>query len=71
MSQAQNASQAAACGFRVNGSGSILLSWTHEVVAPSVHAMMLPGLGLVKQQSEEEAFDQPFIAAGFAWREPG
>jgi 3-isopropylmalate/(R)-2-methylmalate dehydratase large subunit len=40
-------------------------------VAPSVHAMVVPGSGLVKHQAEEEGLDQLFIAAGFEWREPG
>jgi 3-isopropylmalate/(R)-2-methylmalate dehydratase large subunit len=40
-------------------------------VAPSVHAMVVPGSGLVKHQAEEEGLDKLFIAAGFEWREPG
>ena len=40
-------------------------------VAASVHAMVVPGSGLVKHQAEEEGLDAVFKAAGFDWREPG
>ncbi len=40
-------------------------------VAPGVHAMIVPGSGLVKNQAEEEGLDKIFKAAGFDWREPG
>jgi 3-isopropylmalate/(R)-2-methylmalate dehydratase large subunit len=40
-------------------------------VAPSVHAMVVPGSGLVKHQAEEEGLDRVFIEAGFEWREAG
>jgi len=40
-------------------------------VAPTVHAMVVPGSGLVKKQAEEEGLDQIFTEAGFEWREPG
>ena len=40
-------------------------------VADTVHAMVVPGSGLVKQQAEQEGLDQIFKAAGFDWREPG
>ena len=40
-------------------------------VAAGVHAMIVPGSGLVKQQAEQEGLDQIFIAAGFDWREAG
>ncbi len=40
-------------------------------VASSVHAMVVPGSGLVKHQAEEEGLDRVFIEAGFEWREPG
>ena len=40
-------------------------------VAPSVHAMVVPGSGLVKHQAEEEGLDRVFIDAGFEWREAG
>ena len=40
-------------------------------VAPTVHAMVVPGSGLVKKQAEEEGLDAIFKAAGFEWREPG
>ena len=40
-------------------------------VAESVHAMIVPGSGLVKHQAEEEGLDKVFVEAGFDWREPG
>ena len=40
-------------------------------VAEGVHAMIVPGSGLVKNQAEEEGLDRIFIEAGFDWREPG
>ena len=40
-------------------------------VAGSVHAMVVPGSGLVKEQAEAEGLDEIFLAAGFEWREPG
>ncbi|MBM3540840.1 MAG: 3-isopropylmalate dehydratase large subunit [Alphaproteobacteria bacterium] len=39
-------------------------------VAPGVHAMVVPGSGLVKRQAEEEGLDRVFTEAGFDWREP-
>ncbi|KAG8906878.1 3-isopropylmalate dehydratase [Tulasnella sp. 403] len=40
-------------------------------VADSVHAMIVPGSGLVKQQAEAEGLDTIFKRAGFDWREAG
>ena len=40
-------------------------------VAAGVHAMVVPGSGLVKHQAEEEGLDAVFKEAGFDWREPG
>jgi len=40
-------------------------------VAGSVHAMVVPGSGLVKEQAEAEGLDRILKAAGFEWREPG
>ncbi len=40
-------------------------------VAEGVHAMIVPGSGLVKNQAEEEGLDKVFVEAGFDWREPG
>jgi 3-isopropylmalate/(R)-2-methylmalate dehydratase large subunit len=40
-------------------------------VAAGVHAMIVPGSGLVKEQAEAEGLDDIFRAAGFDWREPG
>ena len=39
--------------------------------APHVHAMVVPGSGLVKEQAEQEGLDKIFINSGFEWREPG
>jgi 3-isopropylmalate/(R)-2-methylmalate dehydratase large subunit len=40
-------------------------------VASSVHAMVVPGSGLIKHQAEEEGLDQVFLDAGFEWRDAG
>jgi 3-isopropylmalate/(R)-2-methylmalate dehydratase large subunit len=40
-------------------------------VAAGVHAMIVPGSGLVKEQAEAEGLDRIFVEAGFDWREPG
>ena len=40
-------------------------------VADAVHAMVVPGSGLVKRQAEAEGLDKIFTQAGFEWREPG
>ncbi|KAJ3414888.1 3-isopropylmalate dehydratase [Chytridiales sp. JEL 0842] len=40
-------------------------------VAPNVHAMIVPGSGLVKTQAEAEGLHTIFLNAGFEWREPG
>jgi len=40
-------------------------------VAAGVHAMVVPGSGLVKKQAEEEGLDKILTEAGFDWREPG
>jgi len=40
-------------------------------VSPGVHAMVVPGSGLVKRQAEEEGLDAVFRAAGAEWRESG
>ena len=42
-----------------------------KTVNPNVHAMIVPGSGLVKQQAEAEGLDKIFVQAGFDWREPG
>ena len=39
--------------------------------AGHVHAMVVPGSGLVKEQAEQEGLDKIFINSGFEWREPG
>jgi len=40
-------------------------------VADGVHAMVVPGSGLVKKQAEDEGLDKILLEAGFDWREPG
>ncbi|MBC6404670.1 MAG: 3-isopropylmalate dehydratase large subunit [Rhodospirillales bacterium] len=40
-------------------------------VADGVHAMVVPGSGLVKEQAEEEGLDRILTEAGFDWRAPG
>ena len=40
-------------------------------IAASVHAMVVPGSGLVKAQAEEEGIATILKEAGFEWREPG
>jgi 3-isopropylmalate/(R)-2-methylmalate dehydratase large subunit len=40
-------------------------------VASRVHAMVVPGSGLIKQQAEQEGLDKVFRDAGFEWREAG
>ncbi|MFM8703060.1 MAG: 3-isopropylmalate dehydratase large subunit, partial [Planctomycetia bacterium] len=40
-------------------------------VAPTVHAMVVPGSGRVKRQAEQEGLDRVFQDAGFEWREAG
>ncbi|GMI39115.1 hypothetical protein TrCOL_g3418 [Triparma columacea] len=40
-------------------------------VSKDVHAMVVPGSGLVKKQAEEEGLDKILEEAGFDWREPG
>ena len=39
--------------------------------ASHVHAMVVPGSGLVKEQAEQEGLDKIFTNSGFEWREPG
>jgi 3-isopropylmalate/(R)-2-methylmalate dehydratase large subunit len=40
-------------------------------VASHVHAMVVPGSGVVKEQAEKEGLDRIFREAGFEWREAG
>jgi len=40
-------------------------------VAAGVHAMVVPGSGLVKLEAEEEGLHTVLMEAGFDWREPG
>lgn len=40
-------------------------------IAHNIQAIVVPGSGLVKSQSEKEGLDQIFIQAGFEWRFPG
>ena len=36
-----------------------------------MHALVVPGSGLVKAQAEAEGLDKVLVDAGFDWREPG
>ena len=40
-------------------------------ISSNVHAMVVPGSGLVKEQAEQEGLDKIFLQSGFEWREPG
>ena len=40
-------------------------------ISSRVHAMVVPGSGLVKEQAEQEGLDKIFLKSGFEWREPG
>ena len=40
-------------------------------VSENVHAMVVPGSGLIKIQAEKEGIADILIEAGFDWREPG
>ncbi len=40
-------------------------------VADTVHAIVVPGSGLVKRQAEAEGIDKVLINAGFDWRDAG
>ena len=40
-------------------------------ISSNVHAMVVPGSGLVKEQAEQEGLDKIFVESGFEWREPG
>lgn len=40
-------------------------------IADHVHAMVVPGSGVVKQQAESEGLHEVFKQAGFEWREAG
>jgi len=49
----------------------ILAAGPDASVAANVHAMVVPGSGLVKQHAEAEGLDVIFKRAGFDWREAG
>jgi 3-isopropylmalate/(R)-2-methylmalate dehydratase large subunit len=42
-----------------------------KTVAKTVHAIVVPGSGLIKLQAESEGLDRVFREAGFEWREAG
>ena len=42
-----------------------------RTVAKHVHAMVVPGSGMVKEQAEEEGLHEVLMEAGFDWRMPG
>ena len=43
----------------------------NKKINEKVHAMVVPGSGIVKKQAEEEGLDKVFTDAGFEWREAG
>ena len=43
----------------------------NKKISDKVHAMVVPGSGIVKKQAEEEGLDKIFADAGFEWREAG
>ncbi|KAK0191341.1 aconitase [Armillaria mellea] len=49
----------------------ILAAGPDAKVAPWVHAMIVPGSGLIKKHAEGEGLDAVFKRAGFDWREAG
>lgn len=49
----------------------ILAAGSDAKVAPNVHAMVVPGSGLIKEHAEAEGLDVIFKRAGFDWREAG
>ncbi|KDR83526.1 hypothetical protein GALMADRAFT_235730 [Galerina marginata CBS 339.88] len=49
----------------------ILAAGADAKVAPNVHAMVVPGSGIIKQHAEAEGLDVIFKRAGFDWREAG
>lgn len=49
----------------------VLAAGAGAKVAPNVHAMIVPGSGLIKQHAEAEGLDVIFKRAGFDWREAG
>jgi 3-isopropylmalate dehydratase len=49
----------------------VLAAGPDAKVASNVHAMIVPGSGLIKQQAEVEGLDVIFKRAGFDWREAG
>lgn len=49
----------------------ILAAGPDARVAPNVHALIVPGSGLIRQQAEAEGLDIIFERAGFDWREAG
>ncbi|EGO01769.1 hypothetical protein SERLA73DRAFT_85640 [Serpula lacrymans var. lacrymans S7.3] len=49
----------------------VLAAGPEAKVASNVHAMVVPGSGLIKQHAEAEGLDVVFKRAGFDWREAG
>ena len=49
----------------------VLAAGPDAKVAQNVHAMIVPGSGLIKQHAEAEGLDVIFKRAGFDWREAG
>lgn len=49
----------------------ILAAGAEAKIASHVHAMIVPGSGIIKEQAEAEGLDIIFKRAGFDWREAG
>lgn len=49
----------------------VLAAGADAKVAANVHAMIVPGSGLIKKHAEAEGLDVVFKRAGFDWREAG
>ncbi|KAF8911837.1 aconitase family-domain-containing protein [Mucidula mucida] len=49
----------------------VLAAGADATVAANVHAMIVPGSGLIKKHAEAEGLDVVFKRAGFDWREAG
>ena len=49
----------------------VLAAGPDAKVSPNVHAMIVPGSGIIKEQAEAEGIDVVLKRAGFDWREAG
>jgi 3-isopropylmalate dehydratase len=56
----------------IRSAAKVVMAAGPDAKVPStVHAMVVPGSGLIKQQAEAEGLDVVFKRAGFDWREAG